>query len=100
MAPNIIYIAHVKTTNILKDGAEISSHDINLIGKNKQTVSADAQAIAYMTRVNKKNYLSFLPSDDILAGCKIKRLEGKEIMISKYDEDGNLITKWDQIYIK
>ncbi len=100
LAPNIIYIAHVKTTNILKDGAEISSHDINLIGKNKQTVSADAQAIAFMTRVNKKNYLSFLPSDDILAGCKIKRLEGQEIMISKYDEDGNLKTNWDQIYIK
>ena len=100
LAPNIIYIAHVKTTNILKNGAEVSSHDINLIGKNKQTVSADAQAIAYMTRVNKKNYLSFLPSEDILAGCKIKRLEGQEILISEYDEDDNLITNWDQIYIK
>jgi 1,2-phenylacetyl-CoA epoxidase PaaB subunit len=100
LADNIIYIAHVKTTNILKDGAEISSHDINLIGKNKQTISADAQAIAFMTRINKKNYLSFLPSDDILAGCKIKRLEGKEILISEYDDEENLITYWDQIYIK
>ena len=53
-----------------------------------------------MTRVNKKNYLSFLPSEDILAGCKIKRLEGKEILISEYDEKGTLKTHWDQIYIK
>ncbi len=99
-ADNIIYIAHVKETNILKEGAEITSHDVNLIGKNKQSISADAQAIAYMTRIGKANYLCFLPSDDVLAGCKIKRLEGKEVLISEYDENDNLITHWDQIYIK
>lgn len=98
-ADNIIYIAHVKETNILKEGAELTSHDVNLIGKNKQTISAEAQAIAYMTRIGKLNYLCFLPSDDVLAGCKIRRLEGKEILISEYDEDDNLITHWDQIYI-
>ena len=97
-APNIIYIAHVKEVNILKDGAEFTSSDINLIGKNKQSISADAQAIAYMTRINKKNYLCFQPSDDVLAGCKIRRLEGKEILISEYDND-TLITYWDQVYI-
>lgn len=98
-ADNIIYIAHVKETNILKDGAELTSHDVNLIGKNKQSISAEAQAIAYMTRIGKANYLCFLPSDDVLAGCKIKRLEGKEILISEYDDDGNLKTNWNQIYI-
>jgi len=99
-AENIIYIAHVKETNILKEGAELTSHDVNLIGKNKQSISAEAQAIAYMTRIGKANYLCFLPSDDVLAGCKIKRLEGKEILISEYDEKDNLVTHWDQIYIK
>lgn len=99
-ADNIIYIAHVKETNILKEGAELTSHDINLIGKNKQSISAEAQAIGYMTRIGKTNYLCFLPSDDVLAGCKIRRLEGKEILISEYDENDNLITHWDQIYIK
>ena len=98
-ADNIIYIAHVKETNILKEGAELTSHDVNLIGKNKQSISAEAQAIAYMTRIGKANYLCFLPSDDVLAGCKIKRLEGKEVLISEYDEKENLITHWDQIYI-
>ena len=53
-----------------------------------------------MRRVGGKNYLCFQPSEDVLAGCKIKRLEGKEILISEYDEDDNLITHWDQIYIK
>jgi hypothetical protein len=99
-APNIIYIAHVKQTNILKDGVEFTSSDINLVGKNKQNISAEAQAIAFMRRVGGKNYLCFQPSEDVLAGCKIKRLEGKEILISEYDEDDNLITHWDQIYIK
>lgn len=99
-AENIIYIAHVKEVNILKDGLEFTSNDINLIGKNKQSISAAAQAIAYMTRVGKKNYLYFQPGDDILTGCKIKRLDGQEICISEYDENNNLITHWDQIYIK
>ena len=99
-APNIIYIAHVKQTNILKDGVEFSSSDINLVGKNKQSISAEAQAIAFMRRVGGKNYLCFQPSDDVLAGCKIKRLEGKELLISEYDENDNLVTYWDQVYIK
>jgi len=98
-AKNIIYIAHVKEVNILKEGVELTSHDINLIGKNKQTISADAQAIGYMTRIGKKNYLCFLPSDDVLAGCKIKRLEGAEILISEYNKENELITYWDKIYI-
>ena len=98
-AERIIYIAHVKDTNILKDGIEFTSSDINLTGKNKQSISAAAQAIAYMTRIGNKNYLLFQPGDDVLSGCKIKRLDGKEIMISEYDDDDNLITHWDQVYI-
>lgn len=97
---NVIYIAHVKEVNIVKDGAEFTSSDINLTGKNKYTISADAQAIAYMTRINNKNYLCFQVSDDLLAGCKIKRLEGRDILISEYDENENLITHWDEVYIK
>lgn len=99
-ADRIIYIAHVKDTNILKDGIEFTSNDVNLTGKNKQSISAAAQAIAYMTRIGNKNYLLFQPGEDVLSGCKIKRLEGREILISEYDEDDNLITHWDQIYIK
>lgn len=99
-AENIIYIAHVKEVNILKDGLEFTSNDINLIGKNKQSISASAQAIAYMTRIGKKNYLYFQPGDDILTGCKIKRLDGQEILISEYNEKEELITHWDSIYIK
>jgi hypothetical protein len=53
-----------------------------------------------MTRIENKNYLLFQPGDDILSGCKIKRLDGKEILISEYDDKDNLITHWDQIYIK
>jgi len=99
-APNIIYIAHVKETNILKDGVEFMSSDINLVGKNKQSISASAQAIAFMTRIGGKNYLCFQPGADILAGCKIKRLDGKEILISEQDEEYNLKTYWDKVYLK
>jgi len=100
IADNVIYIAHVKDTNILKDGAEFTSSDINLLGKNKQSISAAAQAIAFMTRIGNKNYLCFQPGDDVLSGCKIKRLDGKEILISEYDEDDNLITHWNDVYIE
>jgi len=98
-AENIIYIAHVKETNILKDGAEFTSNDINLVGKNKQAISADAHAIGYMTRIANKNYLCFQPSDDVLAGCKIDRLEGRNILISEYDEQGKFVSHWNEVYI-
>ena len=99
-AKNVIYIAHVKEKNLTKDGVEFTSNDLNLLGKNKQALSADAQAIGYLSRIGDKNYISFQAGNDILAGCKVKRLADKEILISEYDEKGELITHWDQIYIK
>ncbi len=97
---HVIYVVHVKEKNLLKDGVEFTSSDLALTGKIKQTFAANAHAIGYMTRVNGKNIVYFNPGDDVLAGCKIKRLEGKEFIVSEYDTDGNLITHWDEIYIK
>lgn len=98
-ADTIIFIAHVKDKNLNKDGAEFTSADLNLMGKNKGILSQMTHAIAYMHRRGKKNYLEFIPSDDVLAGCKVKRLEGKEFLISEYDENNNLVTYWSDIFI-
>ena len=99
LAPNIIFIAHNKDTMLNKDGVEFSSMDINLTGKNKQLLSQMAHAIGYMTRRSGKNYIEFLPTDDVLAGCKVRRLDSKEFLISEYDDKGKLKTYWEEIFI-
>lgn len=98
-AEYIIFIAHVKDTMLMKDGVEFSSLDINLTGKNKGILAQMAHAIGYIERRGKQNYIQFKPSDDVLAGCKVKRLEGKEFLLSEYDEEGNLVTYWENIYV-
>lgn len=94
----VIFISHVKDVNITKDGAEFTSSDLNLIGKNKHSLSASAHAIAFLTRIGKKSYLNFQPGDDVLAGCKIKRLDGQEILIGEMDEKDKLTTYWEKVY--
>lgn len=99
--PKLIYIAHIKETNYkdLDTGLDASCKDVNLTGKNKYIFSADAHAIGYMHRVNNDLYMSFKPSDDIVSGCKIDRLDGKDFLISRKKDDGTIETFWEQIYI-
>jgi hypothetical protein len=99
LAENIIFIAHVKDTMLMKDGVEFTSLDLNLTGKNKGILAQMAHAIGYIERRGKQNFIQFKPSDDVLAGCKIKRLEGKEFLLSEYNEEGDLVTYWDNIYV-
>lgn len=99
--PKLIYIAHLKETTYLNEdtGLEATSKDVNLTGKNKYVFSSDAHAIGYMVREGNKLYIEFQPSEDLVSGCKVDRLDGRKILISEKNDQGKVIAHWDEIYI-
>lgn len=78
---------------------EFSASEIDLSGKNKSIVSAEADAIGYVYRVNNQNYISFATRDEVICGARPEHLRGQNVLISELQETGELKTFWDKIYI-
>lgn len=105
LAPHIILLGHVKDTVLEKEGAEVNCMELDLSGKIKRILSSQSDAIAYLYRgKNNQNILSFKTQDDISCGARPAHLRNKEFVISELlnpnTEDEELVTYWDQIYIK
>ena len=98
LAPNIIFVGHVKDVFLEKAGIEVSSLDLDLIGKLRRIMATDSDSIGYMYRRGNKNYISFITSDEIACGSRSNHLRNKEVLISELQEDGTIITHWDEIY--
>jgi len=97
-ADRVILLGHLKTTNIEKNGKEVSARELDLTGKIKSMVSADVDAIGLLYRgEDNKNILSFKTTDDVICGARPTHLKDQEIVISEL-VDGKFITHWDKIY--
>jgi hypothetical protein len=97
-ADRVILLGHLKTTNIEKNGKEVSARELDLTGKIKSMVSADVDAIGLLYRgEDNKNILSFKTTDDVICGARPTHLKDQEIVISELI-DGKFITHWDKIY--
>jgi hypothetical protein len=97
-ADRVILLGHLKTTNIEKNGKEVSAKELDLTGKIKSMVSADVDAIGLLYRgEDNKNILSFKTTDDVICGARPVHLKDQEIIISEL-VDGKFITHWDKIY--
>jgi hypothetical protein len=97
-ADRVILLGHLKTTNIEKNGKEVSARELDLTGKIKSMVSADVDAIGLLYRgEDNKNILSFKTTDDVICGARPTHLKDQEIVISEL-VDGKFITHGDKIY--
>jgi hypothetical protein len=97
-ADRVILLGHLKTTNIEKNGKEVSARELDLTGKIKSMVSADVDAIGLLYRgEDNKNILSFKTTDDVICGARPVHLKDQEIVISELI-DGKFITHWDKVF--
>jgi hypothetical protein len=99
-APRLIQLGHVKDVVLEKNGAEVSSSDLDLTGKIKRIAASQSDAIGYLYRHKdgNKNVLSFKTSGEISCGARPRHLSNKEVVISEMTDEG-LITHWNEIYI-
>jgi len=99
LAPEIILIAHIKDKFVeSKTGDTVETRDINLTGKVKSIFSSRVDGIGYFHRVGDKGILSFNPKENLICGARCSHLNG-DIIISEKQEDGQIKTYWERIYI-
>lgn len=95
----LILVGHCSDRLINKDGKEISEMDLDLTGKLRRIISARADAVGYLYRSKNKTILNFKGGEDLIVEARPKHLRGKEIVIAESDEDNNITTHWDKIFI-
>ena len=80
-------------------GELVMSANIDLTGKIKSLICANADAIGYMFRKGTQTILSFKSNDEVTCGARPDHLRNKEIVIAD-STDGDLKISWDEVYIK
>lgn len=100
----LILVGHTKLSSILKDGKELNARDIELVGKLKQIISADCDAIGYLYRDKEdpnKVIVSFKSESlDLATGARPEHLRNQQFVISEYNpETKQFKFYWDKIFI-
>ena len=102
LADHIILIGLLKDSVIDKAGKEVSAKDLDLTGKLKQIVCADADAIGYMYRGSDDSLeITFKSSEQLNCGSRCNHLKGQVIKIADYDKEKNDLVnvQWNKIYL-
>ena len=99
LCKSLILIGHANSTQINKDGKELSEMDLDLSGKLKRLIAAEADALGYIYRDKNKTVMSFEGGDDAIVEARPKHLRGRKIVIAESDESDNITTFMDRIYI-
>ena len=98
LAPHIILSGHIKDKQVDDKGEMVMSANIDLTGKIKSLICANADAIGYMYRKGNKTMLSFKTNEEVTCGARPEHLRNEEIVISEMINDV-LVTTWDKVYL-
>jgi hypothetical protein len=97
LAPHIILSGHIKDKQVDDKGQMVMSANIDLTGKIKSLICANADAIGYMYRRGNETVLSFKTNEEVTCGARPEHLRNEEIVISEM-VDGKVSVNWDKIY--
>ena len=98
LAPTIILSGHIKDKQVDDKGELVMSANIDLTGKIKSLICANADAIGYMYRKGNKTILSFKTNEEVTCGARPEHLRNEEIVVSEM-VDNVLTTSWDKVFI-
>jgi hypothetical protein len=98
LAPHIILSGHIKDKVVDDKGEMVMSANIDLTGKIKSLICANADAIGYMYRKGNKTILSFKTNEEVTCGARPEHLRNEEIVVTEMI-DGELKTSWEKVFI-
>ena len=98
LASTIILSGHIKDKVVDDKGEMVMSANIDLTGKIKSLICANADAIGYMYRKGNKTILSFKTNEEVTCGARPEHLRNEEIVISEMI-DGVLKTSWEKVFV-
>jgi hypothetical protein len=98
LAPHIILSGHIKDKVVDDKGEMVMSANIDLTGKIKSLICANADAIGYMYRKGNKTILSFKTNEEVTCGARPEHLRNEEIVISEAVDNG-INVNWEKVFI-
>ena len=98
LAPHIILSGHIKDKVVDDKGELVMAANIDLTGKIKSLICANADAIGYMFRKGNQTIISFKNNDNVTCGARPEHLRNEEIVISEMNEKSEIKTHWNKIY--
>jgi hypothetical protein len=98
LAEHVILAGHIKDAQIDDKGEMVMAANIDLTGKIKSLLCANADAIGYMSRKGNKVMLNFKTNDATTCGARPDHLRNAEIVLSEINEKGEIVTHWDEVY--
>ena len=99
LAPQIILSGHIKDKQVDDKGEMVLAANIDLTGKIKSLICANADAIGYMYRKGNKTILSFKTNEEVTCGARPEHLRNEEIAVTEMNESGELEFHWDKVFI-
>jgi len=99
LAPHIILSGHIKDKQVDDKGEMVLAANIDLTGKIKSLICANADAIGYMYRKGNKTILSFKTNEEVTCGARPEHLRNEEIVVTEMNEKGELEFHWDKVFI-
>jgi hypothetical protein len=78
----------------------VMAANIDLTGKIKSLICANADAIGYLFRKGNQAVLSFKSNDEVTCGARPEHLRNEEIVISEVNSKGEVECHWDKIFKK
>ena len=97
LAEHVILSGHIKDKQVDDKGEMVLSANIDLTGKIKSLICANADAIGYMYRKGNETIISFKTNEEVTCGARPEHLRNEEIVVSEM-KDGEIITHWDKVY--
>ena len=98
LAEHVILSGHIKDKQVDDKGEMVMSANIDLSGKIKSLICANADAIGYMFRKGNNVILSFKTNEETTCGARPDHLRNAEIVLSEINEKGEVVTHWDEVY--
>jgi|TARA_R110002126_G_scaffold291123_1_gene450502 hypothetical protein len=98
LAPHIILSGHIKDKQVDDKGEMVMAANIDLTGKIKSLICANADAIGYMFRKGNQTILSFKTTDEVTCGARPQHLQNEEIVLSEMNDKGEIVSHWDKVY--
>lgn len=98
-AEHIILSGHIKDKQVDDKGEMVMAANIDLTGKIKSLICAQADAIGYMFRKGNQTMISFKSNDEVTCGARPDHLRNQEFVLVESDEKGSLSFGWDKIYV-
>ncbi len=99
LCDTLIISGHTKEKVIESEGKEMTARGLDLAGKLASIVCSQSDAIAYLYRKDNKTIANFKPSESLTVGARPLHLKNKEIVLLESDENGNLTSNWDKIFV-